>query len=439
MYREALETREDVVAALFPRKPEVLVLDSSEDKMMPQMKNKRLRELYKEAQFDREHQEVKEIEETVRNLVQEITESIAEKDPLFTNTVLKSGSFYEDLKVEGPNEFDFMICLEELSKPGVCAIRTIPLRPVQDPGYVHVEIQDPVSRKRWKRYTSKKKENFLKPKTLLEKFKDLVDQVLTEKKELFYEKLAKTFEAELRKIPVTLKLTWNGAEYKNYEISVDLVVCIRMNGWPEDSNVKDRCKRSHPGYEMIRKATQGGYHLIASCIGEAGKPRPCWRLSFSRAEGILLRQLCKNSSLVHKAAVKILKVVRKKNESELCLYEEEADLTDPEVAVDYIGVPESSYLITWAFHSYVLKTMFLHEWFEYPEESYWTVDKLALRIHSILERIHKSLQGKDIRSFWLPDYKLFNFRASRRTRTQKCEQKLCSLITHFDKLKLSEK
>ena len=152
-----------------------------------------------------------------------------------------------------------------------------------------------------------------------------------------------------------------------------------------------------------------------------------------------MRQLCKNSSLVHKAAVKILKVVRKKNESELCLYEEEADLTDPEVAVDYIGVPERSYLITWAFHSYVLKTMFLHEWFEYPQESYWTVDKLAQRIHSILERIHKSLQGKDIRSFWLPDYKLFNFQARRRTRTQACEQKLCSLITHFEKLKLSEK
>jgi len=150
-------------------------------------------------------------------------------------------------------------------------------------------------------------------------------------------------------------------------------------------------------------------------------------LSFSRAEGILLRQLCKNSSLVHKAAVKILKVVRMKNESELCLYEEQPE---PEVV---------SYVITWAFHSYVLKTMFLQEWLEYPEESYWTVDKLAQRIQSILERIHKSLQGKDIRSFWMPDYKLFNFRARRRTRTKKCEQKLSSLIRYFEELKLIDK
>ena len=415
----------------------MLSFDSSEHKMMRRLKNKLLRELYKEAEFEREHQEVKEIEETVRHLVQEIAESIAEKDPLFTNTILQSGSSYEDLKVEGPDEFDFMICLEELSAPGVCAIRAIPFRSVQDPGYVHVEIEDAISRKRWKEYTSKKKKNFLKPKTLLEKFKSLIDEVLAEKKEHLSEKLAKKVEVQLRKIPITLKLTWNGTEYKDYGISVDLVLCIRVNGWPKDSNVKDRCDRFHPGYEMIRKATQGGYHLIASCIGEAGKPRPCWRLSFSRAEGILLKQLFENSSLVHKTAVKILKVVRKKNESELCLYEEEPEFTNnPDVAVNCIGLPESSYLITWAFHSYVLKTMFLHEWFEYPEESYWTLDKLVVRLHSIIERIHKSLQGRDIRSFWLPDYKLFNFQAREITRTNKCEQKLYLLMSFFEKLKL---
>ena len=152
--------------------------------------------------------------------------------------------------------------------------------------------------------------------------------------------------------------------------TLDLVACIGMNGWSEDFNVKDRCNRSHPGYERIRKATQGGYHLIAYCVGEAGKPRPCWWLSFSRAEGILLGQLCKNSSLVHKAEVMILKVVRKKTNLRN-VYERVPEFTDSKVVLDYIGVPESSYL--------VLKTMFLHEWFEHPEEkSYWTVDKLAL-------------------------------------------------------------
>lgn len=56
---------------------------------MAHIRNTRLRNLYEEAEFDREHGEVKEIEETVRNLVQEIAENIAEKDPLFRTTVLQ--------------------------------------------------------------------------------------------------------------------------------------------------------------------------------------------------------------------------------------------------------------------------------------------------------------------------------------------------------------
>ena len=138
-----------------------------------------------------------------------------------------------------------------------------------------------------------------------------------------------------------MKLFWNGTKYENYEICIDLVLCIKMAGWPKDSNVIERYNRYHPSYEMIQEATQAGYHLIASCIGESGKLRPCWRLSFSKAEGILLGHLGENSALIHKAAVKILKVVRKKNESDLCLYEEEPDFSDPEVVLDYIGVPES--------------------------------------------------------------------------------------------------
>ena len=36
------------------------------------------------------------------------------KDPLLKNFVIPCGSFYEDLKVGRPDEFDFVICLEEL-------------------------------------------------------------------------------------------------------------------------------------------------------------------------------------------------------------------------------------------------------------------------------------------------------------------------------------
>ena len=492
---------------------------------MELLRNKKLQGFYKKAEFDREHKEVKEIEQRVRSLVDEIAEKIGRKDRLFKNFVIPSGSFYEDLKVERPDEFDFMICLKKLSKPGVCVKKDIPLRPVPDPGYVHVQVAKqadrwrhyisrrgnlrpdvllqqfkhlieeamnnrkrwsqekivessvevelrkiPVTIKftwkverpdefdfmiclkklskpgvcvkkdiplrpvpdpgyvhvqvakqadRWRHYISRR--GNLRPDVLLQQFKHLIEEAMNNRKRWSQEKIVESsVEVELRKIPVTIKFTWNGTKYTNYKIAVDLTLCIKMSGWPDASNIQKRVKRGHPGYEVFRRAIQEGHHLVASTIGESGKPRPCWRLSFSVAEGIILKSICKDPKRMHKVVLKVLKVLRKEFEEFLCLFER----------------PDGgsvSYRITWAFHSYVLKTMFLHEWTEFPEDSYWTKDRLGERVTSILERIRKSVIDKNIRSFWVPDYKLFNFQARNATDTKSCVDNLTTLL---DELKL---
>ena len=389
---------------------------------MKPFKDGDLLKLYKEAEFDREHVEVKEIETRIRSFVDEITDYVGRQDPLFKNSVIPSGSFYEDLKVEGPDEFDFMVCLEELSQPGVCVRKDIPFRAVPDPGYVDVQVANKGCRNRFSRYISRR-EN-LKADVLLKKFQVLITEAVNKRKRLSNDKIAKHVDIELRKIPVTIKLTWNGTKYFNYEICIDLTLCIKMSGWPAASDIRKRVKRSHPGYEVFRKAIREGYHLVASTIGESGKPRPCWRLSFSVAEGTVLKNICGDSKLMHKVGLKVLKVLRKKHEDDLCLFERDTDPDD---------VWPQSYRITWAFHSYVLKTMFLHEWTEFPEDSYWAKDQLRKRIEGILQRIRTSVIGRDIRSFWVSEYKLFNFRARNATDTRHCEAKLSDLL---EKLKL---
>ncbi|KAL9979676.1 hypothetical protein ACROYT_G017376 [Oculina patagonica] len=376
---------------------------------MQNIEDDHLQKLYKEAEFDREHKEVKEIAERITSLVHEISEYIGRKDPLFKNFVIPSGSYFEDLKVEGPDEFDFMICLENLSLPGVCVIKDIPQRPVADPGYVHVEIANDEDRHRWQDYLST--QGNLKPDTLLRRFKELIEEALSNRERRSHEKLVERFEVELRKIPITIKVIWNGEMYPYYEIAMDLVLCMKLTGWPAASDIRVRLDRGHPGYEVFKKAVREGYHLVASTIGESGEPRPCWRLSFSVAEGIVLKSVCENPRLIHKVALKVLKVLRKEHEEDLCLHE-----------------AAGSFNITWVFHSYVLKTMFLHEWCEFPEDSYWSKDRLGERVKGILERIRSSLKDKNIRSFWVPDYKLFNFRARRSTQTKLCEEKLSDLL-----------
>ncbi|CAH3118175.1 unnamed protein product, partial [Pocillopora meandrina] len=392
-----------------------------------------LENLYKEAKFDGKHEEVKEIEERITNLVDEISTYIGHKDPLFKNKVIPTGSYFENLKAEGPDEFDFMICLDDLSKPGVCIIKDIPLQPVLDPGYVHVQIDSEEVRQRWRRYILRRGGN-LDPEALLNRFRDLIQEAVRNRKRrlnLIEKAVMKKkrhlrgyiddyIVVELRKIPVTVKLTWKGNKYSNYEICLDLPLCIKgPNLWPAASDVRERLRDgSHPGYQVFQKAVGAGFHLVASTIGEAGKHRPCWRLSFSVAEGIVLKHICRDPSLIHKTTLKVLKVLRKKHEGGLCLYEDPDD-------------PDVSYRIQWVFHSYVLKTMFLHEWCEFPDDLLWGSDQLGERVQGILKRIRSSLKNKDIRSFWVPEYKLFNFRARKRTQTNTCLHNLTSLIQNF--------
>ncbi|XP_022808349.1 protein mab-21-like [Stylophora pistillata] len=379
--------------------------------------NKYLRSFYQEAEFDWKHKEVKEIERRITSFVQKISDYIGGEDPLFQNTVIPSGSYFEGLKAVGPDEFDFMICLTELSEPGVCVIKDIE-RKVPDPGYVDVQIEHEEVSERWKQYISRRKN--LKSDALLNRFKDLIEEAVKKKKHHLRGYIDENIEIELRKIPVTIKLTWKGKKYSNYEICLDLPLCIKgPNFWPEKSDIPTRLKdSSHPGYKVFKKAVRAGFHLVASTIGESGKHRPCWRLSFSVAEGIVLKNICRNPSFIHKTALKVLKVLRKKHESGLCLYEDPDD-------------PGVSYKIQWVFHSYVLKTMFLHEWCEFPDDLFWGSDQLGERVQGILKRIRSSLKSKDIRSFWVPDYKLFNFRARKPTQTNICVQNLTSLIQNF--------
>ena len=379
--------------------------------------NTYLRSFYQEAEFDWNHKEVKEIERKITRFVQKVSDYIGGEDPLFKNIVIPSGSYFEGLKAVGPDEFDFMICLTKLSGPGVCVIKDID-RKVPDPGYVDVQIEDEEVSERWKQYISRR--GNLKSDVLLNRFKDLIEKAVMKKKRHLRGYIDDYIVVELRKIPVTVKLTWKGKKYSNYEICLDFPLCIKgPNLWPAASDIRERLRDgSHPGYQVFRKAVGAGFHLVASTIGEAGKHRPCWRLSFSVAEGIVLKHICRNPSLIHKTALKVLKVLRKKHEGSLCLYEDPDD-------------PEVSYKIQWVFHSYVLKTMFLHEWCEFPDDLLWGSDQLGERVQGILKRIRSSLKNKDIRSFWVPEYKLFNFRARKRTQTNICMNNLTSLIQKF--------
>lgn len=104
-----------------------------------------------------------------------------------------------------------MICLDDLSKPGVCIIKDIPLQPVLDPGYVHVQIDSEEVRQRWRRFILRQGGN-LDPEALLNRFRDLIQEAVRNRKRRLIEKIDERVEVNLRKIPVTINLRWKGTK-----------------------------------------------------------------------------------------------------------------------------------------------------------------------------------------------------------------------------------
>lgn len=55
------------------------------------------------------------IRERLETLITNIMEDVGKRDPRFLNTLVKSGSVYEETKVCKPNEFDFMVKITPLT------------------------------------------------------------------------------------------------------------------------------------------------------------------------------------------------------------------------------------------------------------------------------------------------------------------------------------
>ncbi len=87
---------------------------------------------------------VRTVEAGMRIIAEQIANGTRKKDARFKGKVITSGSFYEDLKVGDPDEFDYTLLVDILSSPGVCKLEA-----TDEAGFVNVLIVDAQERKTW--------------------------------------------------------------------------------------------------------------------------------------------------------------------------------------------------------------------------------------------------------------------------------------------------
>ncbi|KAH3809511.1 uncharacterized protein LOC127833489 [Dreissena polymorpha] len=100
------------------------------------------------------------IADVVYRSVNVILDKVSELEPRFTvSEILKVGSYFEGTKIDKIDEFDFLVVIKELSKPGAIHLNKIPdvfdegyLIYTAEPGMVQIKLQDDDLKIKWRKY-----------------------------------------------------------------------------------------------------------------------------------------------------------------------------------------------------------------------------------------------------------------------------------------------
>ena len=153
----------------------------------------------------------------------------------------------------------------------------------------------------------------------------------------------------------------------------DLVLAINCDGWPRNALEWIKRGRQWPSRNIIDEITKAGFHIVAK-----SSPHGNFRLSFSRAEGILVKNFNKMQHKVIRAFKSIIKFLipcNPDNKDVLC--------------------------------SYHLKTIgFWH--LEKTELGAWFPENSANHILQMLKELVEALRSKHLPMYFLPEYNLFS-------------------------------
>ena len=228
-----------------------------------------------------EIKEVVQIQNAIENFISKQVSCIADVDSRFKGTIIHSGSWYEGTKVGDPDEFDFMLCLNEFGKE--CKIAS------EDKEIYDVSVSRYGSDPRFDIFF---KDDKLQSDILMERFIAVAKQAFcnmqyeTGSSSLYFEGVTGHTLVEATwpvsgTVTCELKFVWTGQIYKQLVITTDLVPAILVNTWPSFADCED----------LTTDMKAHGCHVVP----KSGT----WRLSFSVAEKIIFESLCEENKLAY--------------------------------------------------------------------------------------------------------------------------------------------
>lgn len=281
-----------------------------------------------------ENSEVRRIQHGIERVMKVITESVKTKDSRLIGKIIPVGSFYSDLKIGLPDEFDFIYELQtleegidfELMPSGFKGTRNLWRTPNGDPGKRKVLLKNPamysldfdeLNPDEWLHRVGRGRElhdheYVLHPVGVKNSFYNAISEAL---KELNQSKLPKYLSVDMSEEctffygpAITLFFKWNGRFYKNLSISVDLTVALKAMEWESQFDFMRSNNVAPDSFLrkiLIEEISQHGYHLVPS-ISDRGHIQ--WKISTSFLETRALARFPRNSAI--KQVIRVIKTVK---------------------------------------------------------------------------------------------------------------------------------
>ncbi|XP_071148967.1 uncharacterized protein [Mytilus edulis] len=173
--------------------------------------------------------EVDSVTFEVNNLVTSLCTQIGKYDSRFEMSVFPSGSMAEGTKIDRPNEFDFMLCLDKLNDITDIVMADNYMKN----GFASLKFKDIPDVDEYLSFTDA--DGYFLPVLFLRLFSEYLKRALNEphlwKEGNLYFNVKNEFTIRHDKPVITFGVYWFGSVYKQLEISIDLVPAVYKRGW----------------------------------------------------------------------------------------------------------------------------------------------------------------------------------------------------------------
>lgn len=372
-----------------------------------------LQDLDKNIAFIPRCQEVIDIQMGVENLLKDLLLEVEQENPFLKTTLINSGSFYEDTKVEKPNEFDSLVQLDNFSEP-----KDIQYEELAGASVIVIPSQSSFDKLR-NLSTYKKVPGSISCFEWKTHVKGPFYEILCEKGRGFEGYGLRVIEGLTKHGPAcSLKLQWIGGErYSGLKIGVDLSLAVKINFSSSTMNLK-HCTEipadvmqkiisdSVPYFFAVSdyKGTCPSSNLLKDHLGDSHPDEYFFRLRCSQSclEQALFQHFGPEGGPT--VCLRVLKMLRDISTIvDLAPHEFLLNANTRLSNTDYLGLdlPEGS---NGYFSSYALKNLVLYEWSRYPEKKYWSGSCMSDRVSRILDQLLLCVKHGGMRSFFYSDY-----------------------------------